>query len=250
MSETPEPPVTQSPAERVFPPWSVETLVAWAVAYIALAYPIGYLYGWIIAHINVYSHLRIDVFIELLLRGSTAIAVHASAGLLFILFFSNRAGFSLRNIWGTYSVNPVNFGIALLMGSSLVVASSTVFTSVREQIIAPPVNPLHVDWRLLFATETVGLAIGSIAEEVFFRGLFYQAVRLKNTVFRAAIFSAFIFAGSHIYHFTNAPQLISDFLVGIFTAFLFERTHSLTPCVVLHFAANTTVLVIHYMSNY
>lgn len=249
MRETPETTVPQSP-ERVFPPWSIETLVAWTVAYIALAFPISYLYGWAIARANAHLQFGIDVLITLLIRGNTAIALHALLGFLFILFFLKRAGFSLRNIWGTYSAKSVHLGIGLLIGGSIVVVSSMVFTSIREQIIAPPVNPVPIDWRLLFATETASLAAGCLAEELLFRGLLYQAIRLKNTAYRAAVFSALIFTGSHIHHFANPPQLVSDLFLGLFSAFLFERSHSLTSCVILHFAANITVVTLYYMNNF
>ena len=250
MSETPDTPVPQSPAERVFPPWSIETLVAWAVFYVAIAYPVGYCYGWMIAHANSHFKMGMEALVVCLIRGNTAVALHSFAGLSFVYFFLKREGFSVSSIWGSFSVKPIYLGMALFVGAAVVVVSSSLFTSISKQITAPPVHPPLIDWRLLFATETASLAVGSITEELFFRGLLYQAIRHKTTPFSAIIYSALIFAGSHTYHLENTPQLASDLSIGILTASLFERTHSLTPCVALHFVANTTVLMLHYLHNY
>src|SRR5205807_4010647 len=68
----------------------------------------------------------------------------------------------------------------------------------------------------------IGLA-GPFAEEVFFRGFAYRALRERFGVGTAMVASALLFSAAHL----NPVGLVPIFLIGLFLAWLYDRTVSL-----------------------
>ena len=76
--------------------------------------------------------------------------------------------------------------------------------------------------------------VAPIAEEMFFRGFLYQALRRWRGVAFAVVVSAAIFAIVH-----GAPLLIVGiFPLGVILAYLFERRGSLTATIAAHMTYN------------
>jgi len=73
-----------------------------------------------------------------------------------------------------------------------------------------------------------------LAEEIFFRGVAYAGWRREHGVRRATIASAVLFA---IIHF-SLLGLVPIFLLGLWLAWLYERTRSLLASIVLHATFN------------
>lgn len=78
--------------------------------------------------------------------------------------------------------------------------------------------------------------VAPVVEEVVFRGAILRALLQKKwNPWIAIVISAAIFG---IIHF-NLTQGVSAFVVGIFMGWLFYRTRSIWPCVILHMMNNT-----------
>ena len=73
-----------------------------------------------------------------------------------------------------------------------------------------------------------------LAEEIFFRGVAYAGWRREHGVRRATIGSAVLFA---VIHF-SLLGLVPIFLLGLWLAWLYERTRSLLASIVLHATFN------------
>ena len=76
------------------------------------------------------------------------------------------------------------------------------------------------------------------AEEVVFRGaILHTLLQSKRGMGRwtAITISAILFAIAHM----NPAQMPHAFLIGLLLGWLYERSHSLIPCVVLHCSNNT-----------
>jgi membrane protease YdiL (CAAX protease family) len=117
-------------------------------------------------------------------------------------------------------------------------------------IFDPPAEELPEE---LGANEGVGLAIATglllvavapVAEEVFFRGFLYQALRNSFGIWPGAIVSALIFGVIHFELF----KLFQLAILGVVLALLFEKTRSLWPSIMLH-AINNGLAFIYLMTD-
>jgi len=110
--------------------------------------------------------------------------------------------------------------------------------------IQPPVEPIH---ELLFVRQerwilalTVLLAcvIGPIAEELFFRGVIFSAVRRYGSRLTAMLVSGGLFAAVH----TNLVGFVPILLLGCLLAERYERSGSLAGPIAVHMLHNTLLI--------
>lgn len=73
------------------------------------------------------------------------------------------------------------------------------------------------------------------AEELFFRGFFFQGLRQKYGWNRAALFSSLLFGAAH----GQLAALLPTFLLGYVLAFIYQRSNSIWPGIILHFLINS-----------
>jgi len=81
--------------------------------------------------------------------------------------------------------------------------------------------------------------VGPICEEVVFRGFLHQALRKRLKILPGILLSSAIFSFAHL----NPLAFIPILLVGIVLAYVFERTHSLVPCIAIHVLNNGVALL-------
>lgn len=77
--------------------------------------------------------------------------------------------------------------------------------------------------------------IGPILEEMLFRGAITSVLLKTYTPKKAIIYSALIFGIFHI----NPAQILTAFLLGLLLAWLFYKTHSLIPGILIHILNNS-----------
>ena len=90
----------------------------------------------------------------------------------------------------------------------------------------------------LAGEELVVCILAPLAEEVIFRGAVLRTMLEHwegNKRWTAITISALLFALAHM----NPAQMPHAFLLGLLIGWLYERSRSLIPCVVLHCANNT-----------
>ncbi|RKY39945.1 MAG: hypothetical protein DRP75_00065 [Candidatus Omnitrophota bacterium] len=118
--------------------------------------------------------------------------------------------------------------------------------------------PLHPLMSLIFKEERgvvllflllLGTVMGPIAEEIFFRGFAYPAIKKRVGVYPSIFFTSFFFALLHQSLFAFLPVLF----LGIVLAYIYEKSNSLIPCITLHILHNSLmiagVLFIKEVSN-
>jgi membrane protease YdiL (CAAX protease family) len=112
--------------------------------------------------------------------------------------------------------------------------------------LKPPLEPIQV---LLFQQHdplVIGLlvalscVIGPIAEELFFRGVLFPAVRQRFRRGTAILLSGAAFALIH----TNPVGFLPIMLIGSLFAYLYERTGSLLAPIAVHIVHNTFLMSI------
>ena len=93
---------------------------------------------------------------------------------------------------------------------------------------------------LIFLT---GIGIAPLVEEIFFRGFLFPGLRERNGWIAAALISAALFAGVHLQPIAMPPI----FLMGLIFAYLYQRTGSIWPGVIMHMMTNTLSLGAAYL---
>jgi membrane protease YdiL (CAAX protease family) len=93
----------------------------------------------------------------------------------------------------------------------------------------------------------VGAVFAPLVEEIFFRGFLFQGFRARYGWVTAMLLSAAIFAAAHL----DLVVLIPTFLLGCLLAYLFQRSNSIWPGIILHFLVNSFGLLgAYFVSNY
>ena len=87
---------------------------------------------------------------------------------------------------------------------------------------------------LLWPLFAVGILIGPLAEELFFRGLFFPALKSRMSVFWAVIITAALFSTMHL----NWAGWLPIFGLGILLAYSYEKTGSLLVPIFIHIIHN------------
>jgi membrane protease YdiL (CAAX protease family) len=85
------------------------------------------------------------------------------------------------------------------------------------------------------------IVIAPVAEEIFFRGFFYRALRSRFTIAGAATIDGLLFGVIH-YDFSGAEALLilpPLAALGIVFCLVYERTGSLFAVIALHALVNT-----------
>jgi uncharacterized protein len=126
-----------------------------------------------------------------------------------------------------------------------------VLASVYTVLFDPPSEQLpngleDADRDVLLAVATGVLLIGiaPLAEELFFRGFIYQALRNSYGVLPGAILSGLIFGAIHLELF----KIVQLAILGVILALLFEKTRSLWSPIILH-GVNNSLAFVYLMSQ-
>ena len=88
---------------------------------------------------------------------------------------------------------------------------------------------------ILVTLITTGI-IGPIIEELMFRGIIYNELKLKFPSMKAILLSTLIFAIIHL----NILQILYAFAVGFLLIFVYEKYKNIKASIVLHMTLNMT----------
>lgn len=91
----------------------------------------------------------------------------------------------------------------------------------------------------------VGAVLAPIVEEIFFRGFIFQGFRHKYGWVNSMLLSSAIFAVAHL----DPVALIPTFILGCLLAYMFQRSNSVWPGVILHFLVNAFGLCAAYAAT-
>jgi membrane protease YdiL (CAAX protease family) len=138
------------------------------------------------------------------------------------------------------------FGPSAFGTMALAFAAYFVLSAVYSALVAPPCDKLPDDLGVNESTTLAVIAgifvigIAPVAEEFFFRGFLFQALRKNLGVWIAAPASGLIFGALHF-----APdKLIPLAILGTALAYVFHKTRSLWPCIMLHALNNTIAFTV------
>jgi len=109
-------------------------------------------------------------------------------------------------------------------------------TDILEQALVTNNSTLMSQVIVIF----LGALVIPIGEELFFRGFLYRWMRNRMTFRMAILSSALVFSAFHLIPI----QAILAFPLGVVNAWMFERSKSLLPSIVLHMTNNGVALIL------
>ena len=116
---------------------------------------------------------------------------------------------------------------------------------------SPPVQPVveilmkEKETSVLWVSIIFAGVFGPVAEEIFFRGFMYGAIKKKFGVLWAIMITAIIFSVLH----AHLVGIIPIFVLGMFLAYIFEKTGSLVAPITVHIAHNIGMVVLAFTAR-
>lgn len=147
-------------------------------------------------------------------------------------------GFGRFN-WGTLAI-----GCGLLVASyTIILIHNLILTTLGVKTQGDEISQLFelLDTPVWFFI--VGAILAPLVEEIFFRGFLFQGFRARYGWVAGLLISSAIFAIAHL----DPASLIPTFILGCLLAYLYQRSNSVWPGVILHMAVNTFGLISVYI---
>ena len=140
--------------------------------------------------------------------------------------------------WGTLSV-----GCGLLVASYVIILfHNLILTKLGIETQGDEISQLFelLDTPAWFFF--VGAVLAPLVEEIFFRGFLFQGFRARYGWVSGMLLSSSIFAIAHL----DPVSLLPTFILGNLLAYLYHRSNSVWPGVIVHVLVNTFGLVSVY----
>ena len=147
-----------------------------------------------------------------------------------------------------FAGNTLSIGCGLLIGSYIIIIlHNALLYLLGVDTQGENIVRLFAELDSPFWFLIVGAVFAPLVEEIFFRGFLFQGFRARYGWVTAMLLSAAIFAVAHL----DLVVLIPIFILGCLLAYVFHRSNSIWPGVILHFLVNSFGLLgAYFASNY
>lgn len=148
--------------------------------------------------------------------------------------------------FGKFEWSTLGIGCGLLVGAyTIIIVHNALlyFLSVDTQGQEIMKVFAELDSPLWFAI--VAVIFAPFVEEVFFRGFLFQGLRQRYGWIIAMLVSSAIFAAAHL----DLVVLIPTFVLGCVLAYMYHRSNSVWPGIILHFFVNAFGLLGAYLAT-
>ncbi len=150
--------------------------------------------------------------------------------------------------WDRLGLRAFNAPIGCGLAAALLIGSYAIRFCYAAAALLLGYHPALQDVLFRLDTEGIGLlltfiaaaVIAPIAEETFFRGFMYGGLRGRIGAVGAMLVSTLFFTALHF----SIDQFIPIFFLGLFLAWLYEKTGSLYPGILLHATNNGISLLL------
>ena len=155
-------------------------------------------------------------------------------------------GLSCKNFFKNIVYGIAGYLAAIPTLILVLVAVMGIVTIFKYQPPPQPVLELFVQEKKIPALVYISLFVaifGPIAEEIFFRGFMYNAIKAKFGVKKGLFLSSFLFAAFHMHLVGFLPIM----LLGLLLAYLYEKTGSLIASITVHIIHNSLMIVLIFL---
>lgn len=199
------------------------------------------------------AFINVIIFIILLQGRRTDIAQSAAVILLELAYLLPVVFiFAWRRIhwkalgFGKFDWNTLGIGCGLLIASYVIIMlHNLLLVSLGVDTQAEAIIRLFAELDAPVWFIIVGAIFAPLVEEIFFRGFLFQGFRARYGWITAMLLSAGIFAVAHL----DLVVLIPTFILGCLLAYLYHRSNSVWPGIILHFLVNSFGLCGAYFAS-
>lgn len=160
-------------------------------------------------------------------------------GILLMAVYLWKAGYisKKRVTWSIVSPSCMGLGVLMLFAAVALISLLMSWLTWLPNIMEDVFDILQSGW---IGMLTIAV-IGPVLEELLFRGAITKVLLQKYDPWKAILISAFLFGIFHI----NPVQVLPAFLLGILFAWIYYRTASLVPCILMHVLNNSLAVFIN-----
>ncbi len=185
-----------------------------------------------------------------LLNNALFAALEATAILISVYFIGIRRNGLTWQAVGLTQISRHWQIIAVLLGLLILPSVGLIAMMIQLALGLPPGNP-QLEFLLpdeismpgvLFMLVFGGFIV-PIAEEIFFRGLLYSWLRQTLSIWPAILISSALFGVLH----GEISIAAATFLMGIILAWIYEKSTSLWPAIIIHIINNSIKLLLLYL---
>ncbi|MBL7157896.1 MAG: CPBP family intramembrane metalloprotease [Candidatus Omnitrophica bacterium] len=123
--------------------------------------------------------------------------------------------------------------------------------------LKPPPQPIvelflvEKNIAFIFVASLIASIFGPVIEEIFFRGVLYNALKRKVGIFGGIMITSVLFSFLHTHAMTYfLVGFIPITILGVVLAYLYERTGSLVPSITLHVLNNLGGVIMVFLFKY
>lgn len=154
--------------------------------------------------------------------------------------FKNFMANVFYGVVGYLAAIPVLFLVLILTAIIIRLTNYTPKEQVVVEMFMRQTNPAFLIYTSIFAA-----IAGPVAEELFFRGFMYSAVKKYIGIFWATMITASLFALLHGHVVGFLPIMV----LGILLAYLYERTGTLVSSVTVHILHNFSMVLLVFLAK-
>jgi len=167
---------------------------------------------------------------------SAAVLLLESAYLLPVILIFAWRGIHWKHLgFGKFEWKTLGLGCGLLVGGYAIIMVHNAllyFLGVGTQGEAIMKMLAELDSPVWFFL--VAVVFAPLVEEIFFRGFLFQGLRQRYGWINAMLLSSAVFAAAHL----DLVVLIPTFILGNVLAYVYHRSNSVWPGILLHFLIN------------
>lgn len=172
------------------------------------------------------------------------------AGALWIWKLAGAPGLRLIGLRPIAEANPLRWFVpvlgsyALITGYYIVMSfargESGIIDTMRDTTEAAQLDLDRWPWGAIFFSFLTGVVLAPVMEEIIHRGIIYQGFRSRFGPWPAMLLSAMLFGILHFYSFWG---FIDVTFAGLVFAWIYEKTRSLWPAIILHACGNALITI-------
>lgn len=148
--------------------------------------------------------------------------------------------------FGKFDLNTMGLGCGLLIaGYAIIFLHNLVLLALGVDTQGDEIIKMFAELDSPIWFFLVGIVFAPIVEEIFFRGFLFQGFRQRYGWVSAILISSFIFAAAHL----DPVAFIPTFVLGSVLAYVYHRSNSVWPGIILHFLVNAFGLCGAYVTT-
>ena len=154
--------------------------------------------GIVFGLVNYWLKLEMNFDEQVLIVRLIGQAIFSGVIFIFIVSRLRNTCFILKDAWVSYKIEPAYISLAFILGVLVMSISALFVKAITGEVAPPPLHPIRFNIGFVILLEIlIDAFIVGVVEEIFFRGLIFQALRKYHNAIPAILISTIIFVLFH-----------------------------------------------------